>query len=69
MPTELDYFRRRAAQERLRADASADSAIRAIHLELAQRYAVLGDDSAAGDAASDTAGSVAAQPLAALSRL
>lgn len=43
MPTEQQqYFRRREAQERASADASADASARAIHLELARRYAKLG---------------------------
>ena len=39
MPTEsLEYFRVRAAEERKRASAAPSENIRAIHLELAQRY-------------------------------
>ena len=36
--SDLRYFERRAAQERAAAEAAADSAVRAIHLEIADRH-------------------------------
>ncbi|MFD1786698.1 hypothetical protein ACFSC3_03835 [Sphingomonas floccifaciens] len=36
-----DYYTRRAAQERAAADRSADSMVRRVHLELAERYDAL----------------------------
>lgn len=40
-----DYFAARAAEERRMAMAAADSNVRAVHLEMAQRY----DEAAKGD--------------------
>lgn len=39
--TDADYFHRREQQERARAAASTDAAVRAVHLELANNYAML----------------------------
>lgn len=44
--TDADYFHRRERQERERAANSADCAARTIHLELANSYAKLCEDSA-----------------------
>ena len=49
MPSEnIDYFRARALEERERAAAAADPAIRAVHLDFAGRY-----EAAAGQLRSD----------------
>lgn len=38
---DIDYYTHREEQERARAERSDDSAARRIHLEMAQRYALL----------------------------
>lgn len=42
--TDVDYFRRRENQERQRAALAKDFGVRAVHLDLAERYAVLAGD-------------------------
>jgi hypothetical protein len=39
MEADLKYYRRRSAEESAAAEAARDSKVRAIHLELARRYA------------------------------
>ncbi len=38
MKADLDYYRMRAAEERARAEAAIDPAVRAVHREMAERY-------------------------------
>lgn len=38
MDTDLDYYRTRAAEERARAEAATDPAVRRAHEQLAERY-------------------------------
>lgn len=44
----VEYYAKREAQERELAEAAIDSAIRGIHLDLAQRYANLQAEAAQG---------------------
>lgn len=43
---DLDYYRRREQEERLRAERSDDVPARRVHLEMAERYSAMLRDSA-----------------------
>ena len=55
MDKDRSYFMRRAAQERSAADRSTDASARAAHLELAERYRDLVEQSSAEDASENAA--------------